>query len=124
MKRLALLLFLVLVSGCARSVPQPVVELQNTLEALCELYEENRELVVKTRAFVILHWEETPNEIKDDLRRINEALPALDQRGRDICEVARATAPLIADARNRDELAAALIRLIGVGLQLKAQGVI
>ena len=121
---LAFILVLVLLSGCAGQLPQPVVALQNTLEAICELYEQNRDLVVRTRAYLVSVYPELPAGTQADLRRIDAALPALDQTGRTVCEIARATTPLVTNSVRRDELAASLIRLVGIGLQLKTQGVI
>lgn len=125
-KALLIVLAVVLLTGCAASqqLAKPVLEASETLKALCELYEANRPLVISTRAYLVEHRSEIPPIVFRDLQKIDATLPLLDQRGRQVCEIAKAAEIVQANAKWRDEIGASLVRLITVGLQLKAQGVI
>lgn len=119
--RIAFLLGLLL-GGCA-SVPAPVAEAQKTLEALCAVYKTNRPAVVAARAWIVANADKVPPAVLDDLQRIDAALPELDARGKQVCEIARA-GELLKGNVSRDELVASLIRFLGVALQMKQSGVI
>lgn len=120
--RVAAVALAMILAGCA-SVGESSREAQRTLEALCGVYEANRPAVVAAREWVVANRDKVPPAILDDLRRIDAALPEIDARGQQVCELARAGAVLRGGV-SRDELIASLIRFLGVALQMKQSGVI
>jgi hypothetical protein len=111
-----------LVPGCA-SLPPQVAEASETLDEVCNLYQTHRPLIVEARAYFVAHWDELPPALKDSLRKIDQALPALDAGGVRVCDASQVTAALTGASLNRDEIGAAILRVVSMAVELKANGV-
>lgn len=75
------------VGAKAVSVGHSISEARETAEELCAFYRENREDVVKAREYFSVkeNFDPLPQNVKDALIAINEALPYLDQLGKKAC---------------------------------------
>lgn len=123
MKRLAALALILACVGCSTSTPI-LSDAHLTFEALCGLYEENRPVVMEFRVWAAANWSSLPPEVQSALQKIDARLPELDTRGRQVCGLAAVTEPLALSAGRRDEVGAALVKVIGIALEFQRAGVL